>query len=323
MSLKFSIITPCYNSEKTIEKTIQSVVSQRSDKLEGIARNDRKIEYIIIDGDSTDGTCERIEKYSQHIDKFISEPDAGAYDAMNKGITLATGDIIGIINSDDWYNPDAIKIVEQELNKYPDIDIIYSPIDNYFSGEYVAKFIPGKLDKLPIRFTLNHPSCFIKKNVYDAVGLYDLQYRMTADYAMIMQLFLLGYKFHYVDIPLAAYSLNGMSSSTNPWNRLQLIQESWKVSTQASRYLGKTKSPKTTLAKNNVLKNNTPKSNIPENNVPDDLNMKRFKAYLAWIINEMFALPIRYFLKPPTARKLKKYITKYVRKPVSEDYGQW
>lgn len=291
MQPKISIITPCYNSEQTIEKTIQSVITQNSTT---------PIEYIIIDGASTDKTCEIIKKYSQYINIFISEPDAGAYDAMNKGIKLATGDVIGIINSDDWYNKDTIKIVEQEFDKHPDIDVIYSPIDNYFAGEYVAKFIPGSLDKLTIRFTLNHPSCFIKKNVYDAVGLYDLQYRITADYAMILKLFLSGYKFHYIDIPLAAYSLNGISSSTNPWNRLKLIQESWRVSTQASKYLQK--------------------NNLP---LPKKQNMQRLQAYLAWIVNEIFALPIRYFLKPPTARKLKKIITNYVRKPVSDDYGQW
>ena len=287
MQPKISIITPCYNSEQTIEKTIQSVITQNSTT---------PIEYIIIDGASTDKTCEVIKKYSQYINIFISEPDAGAYDAMNKGIKLATGDVVGIINSDDWYNKDTIKIVEQEFDKYPDIDVIYSPIDNYFAGEYVARFIPGTLDKLTIRFTLNHPSCFIKRNVYDAVGLYDLQYRITADYAMILKLFLLGYKFHYIDIPLAAYSLNGISSSTNPWNRLKLIQESWRVSTQASKY----------LQKNNLL-------------LPKKQNLQRLQAYLAWIVNEIFALPIRYFLKPPTARKLKKFITNYV----SDDYGQW
>ena len=291
MQPKISIITPCYNSEQTIEKTIQSVITQNSTT---------PIEYIIIDGASTDKTCEVIKKYSQYINIFISEPDAGAYDAMNKGIKLATGDVVGIINSDDWYNKDTIKIVEQEFDKYPDIDVIYSPIDNYFAGEYVARFIPGTLDKLTIRFTLNHPSCFIKRNVYDAVGLYDLQYRITADYAMILKLFLLGYKFHYIDIPLAAYSLNGISSSTNPWNRLKLIQESWKVSTQASKYLQENHLP-----------------------LPKKQNMQRLRAYLAWIVNEIFALPIRYFLKPPTARKLKKFITNYVRKPVSDDYGQW
>ncbi|MEO0969130.1 MAG: glycosyltransferase family 2 protein, partial [Cyanobacteria bacterium J06639_18] len=223
MSPKISIITPCYNSELTIEKTIQSVVEQQSTY---------QIEYIIIDGGSTDTTCEIISQYSQYISKFISEPDSGAYDAMNKGIEIATGDIIGIINSDDWYNPNAIKIVEKEFEKYPEIDIVYSPIENYFAGEYVAKFIPGKIEKLTIRFTLNHPSCFIKKHVYKTVGLYNIQYSIAADYAMILQIFLLGYKFNYVDIPLAAYSLNGMSSSNHPWDRLKLIRESWRVSTQ-------------------------------------------------------------------------------------------
>jgi glycosyltransferase involved in cell wall biosynthesis len=101
--LKISVITPSFNSEKTIEKTILSVIYQK------ISCN---LEYIIIDGGSTDRTCEIIKKYA-NIDVFISEPDAGAYDAMNKGISLATGDIIGIINSDDWYQDGTIKIVEQ------------------------------------------------------------------------------------------------------------------------------------------------------------------------------------------------------------------
>ena len=294
MLSKISIITPCYNSEKTIERTIQSVISQKSNL---------PIEYIIIDGGSTDKTCEIIKQYSQYISLFICEPDAGAYDAMNKGIKLATGDIIGIINSDDWYNPNIIKILDREFDRYPDVDVIYSPIDNYFSGEYVATFIPGSLDKLVIRFTLNHPSCFIKKSVYDAVGLYNLQYRITADYAMILKIFLSEYKFHYIDVPLAAYSLNGMSSSTSPWNRLQLIQESWRVSTQISKYFSKNKSL--------------------QNKLPSNLSIQRFQAYSTWIMNEIFALPIRYFFKPPTARKLKQYITKYLGKPVSEDYGQW
>ncbi|BAY92938.1 MULTISPECIES: glycosyltransferase family 2 protein [unclassified Tolypothrix] len=284
MSLKFSIITPSFNSEKTIEKTILSVISQKHDSA---------IEYIIIDGGSTDKTCEFIQKYADSIDIFISESDNGPYDAMNKGVSLATGDIIGIINSDDWYHDKAIKLVESEFLQNPDIDIIYAPVDNYFSGNFIATFMPGSLDKLPIRFTLNHPSCFIKKTAYDLVGLYDLQYKITADYDLILRLYLAKLKFHFINIPLAAYSLNGMSSSTKHWDRAKLIKESWIISQKASVNLDST------------------------------FNKQRLLAYIAWIFNEIFAIPARYFLKPPLARKLKKILNKFIKNPISDEYGQW
>lgn len=287
MQPKISVITPSFNSEKTIEKTILSVINQQ---------RIYPLEYIIVDGGSTDNTCEIIQKYANNIDKFISEPDSGAYDAMNKGINLATGKIIGIINSDDWYLENAIKTVEAEFDKHPDIDILYSPIENYYKGEYIATFIPGELEKLSIRFTLNHPSCFIKKSAYIAVGLYDLKYKIAADYDMILRLFNSGFKFYFIETPLAAYSLNGMSSSPLPWDRTKLIKECWKISSEAF------------------------------DNFPQVSQKQRTKAYMAWIINEVFALPARYFLKPPTARKIKgmiKYIIKQFTKKSASEYGKW
>ena len=293
MQPKISVITPSFNSAKTIEKTILSVINQQ---------NKYPLEYIVVDGGSTDNTCKIIQKYvkNQNIDnfklkvklKYISEPDSGAYDAMNKGINLATGDIIGIINSDDWYLEDAIKTVEEEFEKHPDIDILYSPIENYYKGEYIATFIPGELEKLSIRFTLNHPSCFIKKSAYIAAGLYNLQYKIAADYDMILRLFNNGFKFHSIETPLAAYSLNGMSSSPLPWDRAKLIEECWKISSKAS------------------------------DNFPQVSEKERTKAYIAWIINEVFALPARYFFKPPTARKIKSIIQQFTKKSAST-YGRW
>jgi glycosyltransferase involved in cell wall biosynthesis len=282
--MKISIITPTFNSEKTIEKTILSVI-QQTHKF--------SLEYILIDGASTDRTCEIIQKYSDYINIFISEPDNGAYDAMNKGISLASGDIIGIINSDDWYNSDAIKIVEETFTSNSKIDIVYSPITNYYKGEYVATFFPGDIEKLPMRFTLNHPSCFIKKSAYELVGLYNNYFRIAADYDLILRLFLANCNFHYIDTPLAAYSLNGMSSSTNPITRVKLIYECWKISQQTN----------TCLSKNLIWQRN--------------------KAYIAWIFNEIFALPARYFLNPLNARKLKTLITKYISQPVADDFGKW
>ncbi|BAY87306.1 hypothetical protein NIES267_68280 [Calothrix parasitica NIES-267] len=285
MCPKISIVTPSFNSEKTIEKTILSVINQQ---------NICPLQYIVVDGGSTDNTCKIIQKYTDCIDIFISEPDSGAYDAMNKGINLATGEIIGVINSDDWYLKNAIKIVESEFEKNPEIDILYSPIENYYQGEYIATFIPGKLEKLSIRFTLNHPSCFIKKSAYTVAGLYDLQYKIAADYEMILRLFNRGFKFHLIENSLAAYSLNGMSSSPLPWDRAKLIKECWRISKKSSEHF------------------------------PEVSENQRKKAYIAWIMNEVFALPARYFFKPPTARKIKKFITNIRKKTIiSSEYGKW
>ncbi|MEO1429127.1 MAG: glycosyltransferase family 2 protein [Cyanobacteria bacterium J06633_8] len=283
MQPKISIITPSYNSEKTIEKTILSVINQN--KI-------YPFEYIIVDGNSTDSTREIINRYAEKINLFISEADFGAYDAMNKGINLATGEVIGIINSDDWYLDNAIKTVQLEFEKHPDIDILYSPIENYYQDEYVATFIPGKLEKLSIRFTLNHPSCFIRKSAYMKVGLYNLKYKIAADYDMILRLFNHGFKFYSIESPLAAYSLNGMSSSALPWDRAKLIKECWQVSSSAS------------------------------DNFPEISQQERIKVYALWIINEVFALPARYFLKPPAARKLKSFVKQFAKKSTSA-YGRW
>ncbi|MDY6896674.1 MAG: glycosyltransferase family 2 protein [Cyanobacteriota bacterium] len=281
MHPKISIITPSFNSEKTIEKTILSVINQQTIY---------PLQYIVVDGGSTDNTRKIIQKYAENVDIFISEPDSGAYNAMNKGINLATGEIIGIINSDDWYLENAIKTVEEEFDKYPDIDILYSPVENYYQDEYVATFIPGELEKLSIRFTLNHPSCFIKKSAYIAAGLYDLQYKIAADYEMILRLFNSGFKFHFIETPLAAYSLNGMSSSPLPWDRAKLIKECWEISKKSS------------------------------DNFTKVSEYKRKKSYISWIINEVFALPIRYIFKPPTARKIKNMIKQITK---NDEYGKW
>ncbi|MEO0842462.1 MAG: hypothetical protein AAF063_26660 [Cyanobacteria bacterium J06643_5] len=169
-----------------------------------------------------------------------------------------------------------------------------SPVENYYQGEYVATFIPGNLEKLSIRFTLNHPSCFIKKSVYTAAGLYDLQYKIAADYEMILRLYNRGFKFHFIENTLAAYSLNGMSSSPLPCDRAKLIKECWEISKKSSE------------------------------NFATACNNQRIKAYIVWIINEVFALPARYFLKPPTARKMKKFINNIIKETTTNhQYGKW
>ncbi len=279
--MKISIITPVYNAAKTIEKTIQSVIYQQIES---------ELEYIIVDGGSTDGTIEIIKRYSDKINIFISEQDKGVYDAMNKGIQHATGDIIGIINADDWYNDGALQIVENIFSQESDISIVYSPIDNYSQGKYLNTFTPGDLEYLALKFILNHPSCFIKKSVYENIGLFNLSYSIAADYDLILRAYISKYHFRYVETPLASYSLDGMTGKLK--NRLKLIQESWQVASQF-----KTK-------------------NL------DNLSVKRMIFYLNWFLREFISLPIKMF-DPLLVIKVKAYFRRKTGKLASDRYGGW
>jgi glycosyltransferase involved in cell wall biosynthesis len=277
--MRLSIITPVYNAERTIEKTLLSVIHQ-SRRAE--------LEYIVVDGGSTDRTLDILQKYANYIDVVITEKDCGVYDAMNKGVRCATGDIIGIINSDDWYNSDAFQIVERTFAEYPDTSILYSPIENYFDGEYLNTFSPGQLDLLPFKFTINHPSCFMRRSAYDQVGNYDLSYRIAADYDLILRAYQAGLTFRAVNLPLVSYSLNGMSGK--PMSKFQQICESWRVGSK-EQFL--------------------------------HLRNKRLIFYFTWVVKEVVVLPIKLIVKPRFTRKIKLIIRQFFGGLQSDKYGTW
>lgn len=280
--MKISIITPVYNSVNTLEKTILSVINQEIES---------ELEYIIVDGGSTDGTLEIINRYSDKIDIFISEPDKGVYDAMNKGIKLATGDVVGIINSDDWYNDGALKVVESSFNEEPEISIIYSPIYNYLNSQYLNKFVPGELNKLLIRFPLNHPSCFVKKSVYESIGLFDLSYKINADYDFIFRAYIAGLAFRYVETPLASYSLDGMSGKA--FSQFNNIRESWKVGSKFAMQHS------------------------------SNLVTQRRNYYLYWLFQEMLIFPFKLFIHPQIFKKIKTFLRNRIGKLPTDKYGTW
>jgi glycosyltransferase involved in cell wall biosynthesis len=280
--MKISIITPVFNAVETVEKTILSVVTQEIDS---------ELEYIIVDGASKDESLEVINKYIDKIDVLISEKDQGVYDAMNKGIARTTGDIIGIINSDDWYNDGILKIVEKVFKENEDFDIVYSPINNYFEGKYLNTFIPGDLENLVFKFTINHPSCFVKKSVYERVGLFDLSYSIAADYDFVLRAYTSGVKFHYIETPLVSYSLNGMSGK--PITKFKQIRESWRVGSKIARQSS------------------------------DNLEARRRKFYLVWLLKELAAFPVKQVVKPQTTRKIKNLIRQKVGKLPADKYGAW
>jgi glycosyltransferase involved in cell wall biosynthesis len=193
--IKVSIITVVYNNQSTIDYAIQSVLNQ----------DYPNIEYIVVDGNSTDATVEKIQSYKENITHFISEPDKGIYDAMNKGLNLASGDIIGILNSDDFYADNNIisSIVNEFQEKRVDLvfgDIVFVKPENldkitrYYSSDnfHPRKFAWGWMPA--------HPSCFLKQEIYEKYGYFKTDYKIAADYE-IMTRFMSKYNISYSYIP--------------------------------------------------------------------------------------------------------------------------
>ncbi|MFA7942787.1 glycosyltransferase family 2 protein [Pseudomonas brenneri] len=193
--MKISIITVSYNSESTIRDTIESVLAQTYPN----------IEYIIVDGASKDNTMGIVSEYSGSIAKVVSEPDKGIYDAMNKGIALATGDVVGILNSDDFYeNTTALATVAAAFTKNPASALVYGDVvfvepDNL---QQVTRFYSAahfRAWKLRFGWMPPHPGTFIRSTVYRDVGPYSLLYKISADYEMFVRL-LLGKRLQYSHI---------------------------------------------------------------------------------------------------------------------------
>ncbi len=228
--IKVSIITVCYNSEKTIERTISSVLDQTYDK----------IEYIIVDGASTDRTIEIINRFRGEFGdrlKFISEKDDGIYYAMNKGIELATGELIGIINSDDWYEKDAVeKIVEvYEKNSDNRYAVYYGKTGTVRDG-IVCEVNMSDHDELEDNM-ISHPSCFVTKDTYTDKGKFDTKYISVADYDFMLRLKRSGdVNFIPVREHIANFSLGGMCSTSAAYiDLLKLKMNYGKISTIRGR----------------------------------------------------------------------------------------
>lgn len=182
--MKVSIITSCFNSEKTIEDTIQSVLSQTYPN----------IEYIIIDGKSIDKTLEIVNNYKTKVAKIISEEDNGIYDALNKGINIATGDIVGFLHSDDVFaNSKVIENIVKLFNQ-TNADAIYADL-HYVSKENTNKIIRNwKSGSYKHGMFLNgwmppHPTVYIKKEVYNNFGKFNLDFKTAADYELMLRFF--------------------------------------------------------------------------------------------------------------------------------------
>jgi glycosyltransferase involved in cell wall biosynthesis len=205
--MKISIITVCKNSEKYIEKAIKSVVNQTY----------KNYEYIIVDGKSEDQTCQIVAKYSDYVAKFISETDNGLYEAMNKGIRLATGDFIYFLNSDDYFfDQEVLKDVVQTLLGDNTCDFLYGNVEQVsISGEcFPSKLVKPEYLKIEmiISCAIPHQGSFFKADLFEKLGYFDETYRIAADYEWFTRLLQdQSVKLTFIDRTIATYYCGGLS----------------------------------------------------------------------------------------------------------------
>lgn len=199
---KITIVTVTYNAEKYLEQTIKSVISQ----------DYPNIEYIIIDGASTDGTIDIIKKYEKYIDYWISEHDSGIYDAMNKGIDVATGEWINFMNAGDIFSSQDI-LGEIATNLSDKIDVLYGGVNlldkNFNIYGYSA---PKKMDTIWENSYCNHQTLFVKTDVMQRYK-FNLTYKMASDRDLMMNLFLNGHEYLMLELPIANFMVIDESAS--------------------------------------------------------------------------------------------------------------
>jgi glycosyltransferase involved in cell wall biosynthesis len=226
--MKVSIITVTYNSENYLQDCITSVTNQRYSNKE----------YIVVDGRSTDNTAIILNNNKTHINKLISEKDSGIYDAMNKGINLATGDVIGILNSDDVYADDQVlnEVMQCFVND-PNLDMVYanlvyvkrddlsSIVRKWNSQPYHDKFF--EQGHVP-----PHPTLFLKKQVYEKAGGFNTSFLLAADYEFMLRVFK-KYKFKskHLNRLTIIMRLGGATSKNfkNIWLQNKEILSAWKL----------------------------------------------------------------------------------------------
>ena len=213
---KISVITVCYNARATIERCVRSVLNQYY----------INIEYIIIDGNSADGTLSILEKYKKNISILVSEPDKGIYDAMNKGIALATGDVVGVLNADDFFaDEDVLTVVADAFNNN-DTDIVYGNLDYIkLNGKISRKWVSGHYKKGMFNYGWMppHPAFYCKRELFNKFGGYSLQYGTAADYELMLRFIHRNLSsVYYVKKVLVKMAVGGVSNS-NINNRIKAL----------------------------------------------------------------------------------------------------
>lgn len=220
--MKISIITITYNSASSLQRALDSVQSQTY----------KDIEHVIIDGASTDGTRKLIEAYAkQHKNvKWVSEKDNGIYDAINKGIRLATGDVIGFLHSDDmFYSVDSIEQIAAAFEQNQ-ADVVYGDLQYMRGNKVVRRWKSNTFNPRALKYGWMppHPTVYVRREVYQQVGEYDSWFRISADYDMILRIFTAGYNTHYIPEVLVCMETGG-ASNKNTKARLSKTMEDYIV----------------------------------------------------------------------------------------------
>ena len=215
--MNISIITVVLNGMPRLEKTIESVLSQNNDSY--------GIEYIILDGGSTDGSVELIKSYQKRLKYWRTKKDDGLYSAMNEGINMCTGDIIGIINSDDWYENDAFKHV---IDNYVSSDlntVLYGAVRYFKADQQIDRIELSHHSNLLTRM-IGHPGVFVPRVIYDKYGLFDTQYKIAADYELMIRFYKSGVYFKSIDMVLANFVEGGLTSKKS--SRKEVLEIKYK-----------------------------------------------------------------------------------------------
>ena len=225
--MKVSVITSCFNRAETIRRTIESVLCQTYPDLE----------YIVVDGGSTDGSRAIIESYRDRIGKMVFKPDHGMYEGINNGIREATGEVIVLCHSDDQFNDShTVEEVVQEFEKHPEVDMIYA--DGLFTnenGRAVRVWRGKKYRRWRVRcgWLPLHTTCYIKKSVHDRFGLYDESYRIAADTKFLLSV-LYRHRINATYLPLMVVKMRMGGSSTSKRTQIEM----WKEDIRVFRELG-------------------------------------------------------------------------------------
>lgn len=220
--MKISIVTITYNSAKTLQRALASVQGQTY----------TDIEHVIVDGASTDGTRDLIVTYAaKHPNvRWVSEKDNGIYDALNKGIRMATGDVVGFLHSDDvLFAPDSIEHIAAAFES-AGVDVVYGDLQYCQNNRVVRHWESNAFNPRSLKYGWMppHPTVYVRKEVYEQVGLYDDWFRISADYDMMLRIFKAGYTSRYIPEVLVSMEIGG-ASNKNTKARLTKTQEDYLV----------------------------------------------------------------------------------------------
>lgn len=217
--MKISLLTVSYNSAATIQDTIQSVRSQ----------DYKDIEYIVVDGNSKDATLDIIKSNQSFIAKWISEPDNGIYDAMNKALRMATGDVVGILNSDDFYSDKTILSQVADAFTDPEVDVVYGDlvfVDPSNLNKIVRTYSSAHWNhkKFAWGFMPAHPTVFTRRKYYEQYGMFKTDYKIAADYELLIR-FLYVHKLRYKYLPLKMVVMRKGGVSSQNWRSNIILNE--------------------------------------------------------------------------------------------------